>query len=161
MILNRDPDAFGASGRFQRAKTPGAGASGYRVCNRMDAGGADCASVPCGSAALMGTGCEGFLGASAVRWLRAGLSLLFDTAFVSALGFCGEVIEIARGKSSGDASGSPRLPVSSHREMASFSSSIDAHPVSAKPPDTTIAMSAPRTRGPDHLPIGRIAPSLR
>ncbi len=53
----------------------------------MDAGGADCASVPCGSAALMGTGCEGFLGASAVRWLRAGLSLLFDTAFVSALGF--------------------------------------------------------------------------
>ena len=45
----------------------------------MDAGGADCASVPCGSAALMGTGCEGFLGASAVRWLRAGLSLLFDT----------------------------------------------------------------------------------
>ena len=102
----------------------------------MEAGGADCTSVPCGSAALMGTGGDGFLGASAVRRLRAGLSLLFDTLLFSSLGFfSGAVIGIARGKSSGGASRSlGKLGWSSHRETASFSSSIEAHPARAKTP---------------------------
>lgn len=127
----------------------------------MDAGGADCTSVPCGPTASMGPGCEGFLGASAIcgrRRLRAGLSLLFDAFSAFSFEFSADgIMGVVFGASSGGTSLPPgKLAESNHREMASFSSSIEAHPARAMPPDTAIAMSAPRA-----LAIGRVAPSLR
>ena len=115
----------------------------------MDAGGADCTSVPCGSAASMGPGCDGFLGAAAVCsrcTLRAGLSFLSGALLGSPFGiFSVGIVGIAFGDFSGSASRPPwNLAVSSHREMASFRSSIAAHPERAKLADTAIAMSARR-----------------
>ena len=71
----------------------------------MDAGGADCTSVPCGSAASMGAGCDGFLGAAAVCsrcTLRAGLSFLSGALLGSPFGiFLVGIVGIAFGNSWG------------------------------------------------------------
>ena len=98
----------------QRAKVPGAGASGQGVCNRNGAtsGKADCESTPCcGLTASVETETGDFFKSSTVCGpcsLLPSLSFLFDAFPSSARIFSGGRLSVASG-------------------IVSFSSSIEAH----------------------------------
>ena len=110
----------------------------------MDAGGADCASVPCGLPASMGPECDGFLGASVV----CGRCSLRAVSFGCGCRLLGSFGGVFSDGMTGVASGNSSRPLgsfsdSTHRKKVSFSSSIAAHPARPKLADTTIEMSAP------------------
>jgi hypothetical protein len=90
----------------QREKTPGGGASGKGVRNRIEAGGANCPSVSSGLAVSGESEIDGFFGGSTtVRSrgsLRARLFFFFDALLASVFnGFSGGITGVAVGKSSG------------------------------------------------------------
>jgi hypothetical protein len=153
--------------RSQRENTPGGGASGKGVRNRIEAGGADCASVSSGLAVSGESEIDGFFGGSTtVRGgcgLRAAALIFFFGASAATFGiFFGAITGAASGALPGNTSPSPvKFTLSNHREIVIFRSSIAAHPARPKLADTVIEMSATRAQAPiDTLAIRDVAGSL-
>ena len=165
MPLGAHVRAFGS--RSQREKIPGGGASGKGVRNRIEAGGADCASVSSGLAVSGESEIGGFFGGSTTVCgrcsLRAAALIFFFGALAASFGiFFGAITGAASGALPGNTSPSPvKFTVSNHREMVIFRSSIAAHPARPKLADTVIETSATRAQPPIDTPAIRgVAGSL-
>jgi hypothetical protein len=115
----------------------------------------DCGSAPCGLTASVESEIGGFFGVSTVCGrctLRAGLFFFFaalacflDGLLASPFGVFSAGIRAASCKSAGPRP--PRkFPLSNHRDMASFRSSIAPHPARPKLADTAIETSATRVQ---------------
>jgi hypothetical protein len=116
-----------------REKIPGDGACGQGVSNRTGAGwgGVSCASALCGVTVSAGTEASGLFGCSTVCsccGLRASWSFLLDALVAFSLSiFSGGTLSVAS---------------ESHLDAVPFNSSIEAHPASPSPADTTIETSS-------------------
>ena len=121
MPLGAHVRAFG--GRSQREKTPGGGASGKGVRNRIEAGGADCASVSSGLGVSGESEIGGFFGGSTTVCGRCSLRAAALTFFFGALAasfgiLSGAITGAASGALPGNISRSPvKFTVSNHWEI--------------------------------------------
>ena len=144
----------------QREKTPGGGASGKGVLNRIEAGGADCSSVSLGLAVTGGSEIGGFLGGSTTVCGRCSLRVAALIFFLGALAVffgilsCG-ITGAASGPLSGNAPPSPTKFVSNHWEKLTLRSLIAAHPARPMLADTVIERRATRAQTPIDNPCGR------
>ena len=139
-------------GQSQRAKVPGAGASGQGVCNRNGAtsGEADCGSAPCcGLTASVEAETGGFFRSSTVCGrcsLLAALSFFFDALLASSPKiFSGGRPTATSGKPPESFPSCPPSDFSVAKDIVSFSSSIE-HPARPKLANTAIKTSTSRAQ---------------